>query len=333
MASPRIRKRFRLKHHPLEGFCLRVRLAPENNRICHTMKTFLFAFLACACAVTAQDFAADFEKIQAAAAKAADEIKTAEMAQIEPAKIAYGKLLDDAEIQATQAGKLDVVKAIVVEKDALGTGGLPIQPAPLLPRSLMGSRGSYQAAYGRAEETANIKRKTLRQDQLRNLVALESRARNAKDEVVLQKIAFAKAALLNGDDSDKKPKGHVDVLKEDWKQNVERGADGVLTVKGSTGISVPSKGKKARLQVSLKVIGAVFKGSSAQINVSCLDSSGNYIKDSFHSIHLQGETKGYEEKGFDFSIPATAVKVRIEFTPQFPKEGVVMLKRADLEME
>lgn len=134
----------------------------------------------------------------AAQHKAADEmLDKQKLDAIALAAKSYVSALDSVEKAATAKGELDLVAAVVKEREAVASGTLePSLPAALPKARLQMSRKTLLASVERINADFAKRKKTADADYLRALAALQTKA--ASNPELAKQIAAEKAALLGG---------------------------------------------------------------------------------------------------------------------------------------
>lgn len=108
-------------------------------------------------------------------------------------KAPYLATLNQAESKATQAGKTDVLKGILDEKEAVSSNApMPPVPLPVLPREVYSARSTYLREAARLSQATAPKLNQIRSDYLRSLGDLELRARQSKNQELLKAITAEK---------------------------------------------------------------------------------------------------------------------------------------------
>lgn len=113
------------------------------------------------------------------------------------ARAPYFAALTAAEQKATSAGKLDMVKAILEEKEALNAGAV-LAPAPnaALPKELGAARNGYLREAARLGTSTAPRLVALQSAYLRDLGILEQRATAAKNTALVTQIGQEKLKLI-----------------------------------------------------------------------------------------------------------------------------------------
>lgn len=115
------------------------------------------------------------------------------------ARAPYLPALSVAEAKASGTGKPDELKAILDEKQALAAGrALDAIPSPLLPRSMNAARSAYLRDVAKAERDEAARIENAKGLYLRDLAFIETKARSARNETLLQGVANEKAKLVEG---------------------------------------------------------------------------------------------------------------------------------------
>ena len=109
----------------------------------------------------------------------------------------YLAALSAAEQKATTAGKLDVMKAILEEKEAINTGGtLTPVPNAALPHDLAAVRSNYLREAARLTATTAPRLATLQSTYLQALGSLEQRASTMRNTALATQIEQEKMRLI-----------------------------------------------------------------------------------------------------------------------------------------
>lgn len=134
----------------------------------------------------------------AAQHKAADEaLDKQKLEAIALAAKSYVSALDGVEKAATAKGEIDLVAAVVKERDAVATGTLePSLPAALPKARLQMSRKTLLASIERINADFAKRKKTADADYLRVLATLQTK--DATNPELAKQLAAEKAALLEG---------------------------------------------------------------------------------------------------------------------------------------
>ena len=123
------------------------------------------------------------------------------------AKKNYLTALDDAEAKVSAAGNTDGLKAVVEEKQTIAGGGaFAPQPNTALPRDLINARSTYLRETAQLGQSTAPRLKQLQGDYLRNLAAMEVKARSIKnqpliDQVVAEKLKLAGQTVITAKDA------------------------------------------------------------------------------------------------------------------------------------
>jgi hypothetical protein len=137
--------------------------------------------------------AAEFETQKTQFEKQFGELETARTAAITASRARYIAALDAAEKRATQAAKLDVVRAILAEKDAANQdAAMPPAAPPALPADLSPVRSAYIRECDRIAKASGPRAQALATGYLRSLTALEAKGKAANDADLLGKITDEK---------------------------------------------------------------------------------------------------------------------------------------------
>ncbi len=134
----------------------------------------------------------------AAQHKAADEaLDKQKLEAIAAAAKSYVSTLDSIEKSATAKGEIDLVAAVVKEREAVATGALePDLPAALPKARLQMARKTLLTSVERINADFAMRRKKADADYLRVLATLQTKA--AANPELAKQIAAEKAALLDG---------------------------------------------------------------------------------------------------------------------------------------
>jgi hypothetical protein len=172
---------------------------------------------------------------------------------------AYLAALDTAGQKATDEGKLDELKAVTEEKEAVTSGrALPSLAAPLLPHELATPRAYLRRETARAEHEYTVHAQQAAVDYLRALAFYENKARMANQTDLVQQIEAEKLKLAGQNPAgpgsapiaarDVVVNGDFALKKEDGTPlNWTSGGPGkgaVSTEEGTTFLRVVSRDKK-----------------------------------------------------------------------------------------
>lgn len=186
------------------------------------MKLFMFVAIA-VLSVTMAGFAQELLPelaLPAAKHKAAVEVlEKQRLEAVAQAARSYVSALDGVERTATAKGEVDLVAAVVKEREAAVEGTLEEEVPSMLPKvKLQGARKALLAKAGQVAADFTKRHKQLDAEYLKTLAALQAKA--APDSDLAKQVVAAKAALLNGGD------------------NVDAGESGKKTSKPSHGKNV-----------------------------------------------------------------------------------------------
>ena len=170
----------------------------------------------------------------AAQHKAADEaLDKQKLEAIALAAKSYLSALDSVEKTATAKGEIDLVAAVVKEREAVASGALePDLPAALPKAKLQMSRKTLLAAIKRINADFAKRRITADADYLRVLASLQTKA--ASNPELAKQLAAEKAALLskggaaseNGATAANKARGKNVVVNGDFEKSVDGKPEG-----------------------------------------------------------------------------------------------------------
>ena len=197
------------------------------------LKTMTFVLATMAALLNAQELLPELAE-PAAKHKAADEaLDKQKQEAVALAAKSYVSALDGIEKSATTAGQLDLVAAVVKEREAAVSGTLePDIPAALPKAKLQMSRKALLTKLKQINADFEKRKNQVDAEHLRSLSALQSKA--ASDPELTKQLAAEKAALLegggaaSGNDSQaaKQPRGKNAVVNGDFEKVVDGRPEG-----------------------------------------------------------------------------------------------------------
>lgn len=201
------------------------------------LKTMTFVLATMAALLNAQDLLSELAE-PAAKHKAADEaLDKQKRDAVAIAAKSYVSALDSIEKSATTAGQLDLVAAVVKERESLASGALePDFPAALPKAKLQMSRKTLLSSLERINADFAKRKKQADADYLRFLATLQTKA--ASNPELAKQLAAEKAALLEGGDTSsgngsptaQKPRGKNVVVNGDFEKILDGKPEGWINV-------------------------------------------------------------------------------------------------------
>lgn len=305
--------------------------------------TLLFASLSSAQNLPA-DPAAEFTALKAQFQKQAEGIEATKASAGKTIATRYIAALDTAEKSATSGGKLNVVSAILAEKQAVETNA-SLAPAPSadLPKELGAHRSAYLRDTAQVAKGMAPKVQALALNYVRLLAGLEAKARAAKNDALVaeiggEKLKAAAAAVpasnttagasgtasknlvINGDfaktEADGQPshwetKGTAKVVSEGGQSFVR------LTDRGCKQSFEVPKGAKT-YTVSAKMRSADFvatpTGSLKGMSLSIMGKGAAYTGDWISNSTIKGPSKAWKKLNETKGIPPGVTEIELHLT-------------------
>jgi len=284
--------------------------------------------------------AADFQTLKADFDKQLGELETARTAAITAGRARYIAALEAVEIRATQTAKLEVVRAVLAEKEAANQdAAMPPAAPPALPADLSPVRSAYIRECDRVAKVSGPRAQALATGYLRTLVALEARGKAAGDADLLGKIndektraasygvatnpgaarPAGKSVLVNGDfskiEGDSSPVGWEG---SNGKVVTERNETFLRLQDGSRRQKVPVPTGAKTVRVSGRMRSADFlaesNGKFQSMDIAVLAIGGSKSGGFVMNLMVRGGSRSWTKKNETKPIPPGTKELEVSLT-------------------
>jgi hypothetical protein len=269
------------------------------------------------------------------------ELETVRTTAISTSRARYVAALDAAEKRATQAARLDVVRALLAEKEAANQDvAMPPAPPPALPADLSPIRSAYIRECDRIAKASGPRAQALAAGYLRALTALEAKGKAAGDADLLAKIndektraasygvatnpasaarPTGKSVLVNGDfskiEGDSSPvgwEGSKGKVVTERNETFLRLADGSCRQK----IPVPAGAKNVRVSGRMRSADflAETNGKFQSMDIAVLAVGGSKSGGFIMNLMVRGGSRTWTKVNETKPIPPDTKELEVSLT-------------------